>query len=204
MQPMILDCKGLDCPQPVLKTKAALEQGARAIDVLVDNEAAMQNVTRFAQSQGCSVETESLAEGVFRVLIKGDGSTVGEVDAAAYQCTVPGDDGPLIYVIASETMGRGNDELGWALLQTFLQTIKDVRPLPAKIIFYNAGVKLVSTESGALDALRELQAKGVEIMACGTCLDFYRLKSSIKIGQISNMYDIMSAMTTAGKVISPF
>ena len=101
-------------------------------------------------------------------------------------------------------MGRGDDELGWALLQTYIQTIKDIQPLPEKIIFYNSGVKQVTTESGALEALKHLQDQGVEILACGTCLDFFKLKSAIKVGQISNMYDIMNSMTSADKIVSPY
>jgi selenium metabolism protein YedF len=110
----------------------------------------------------------------------------------------------MIYVISSDSMGRGSDQLGWALLQTFVQTIKEVRPLPEKIVLYNSGVKLVATESGALEALRQLQAAGVEILACGTCLDFFQLKSAIQVGQISNMLEIMSTMAEADKIVSPF
>jgi selenium metabolism protein YedF len=109
----------------------------------------------------------------------------------------------MIYVFSADAMGRGNDELGWALLQTYIQTIREVAPLPAKILLYNSGVKLVTASSGALSALEELQAKGVEILACGTCLDFFKLKSAIKVGRISNMYDIMKAMADADKIISP-
>ena len=101
-------------------------------------------------------------------------------------------------------MGRGSDALGWGLLQTFIQTIKDVQPLPEKILLYNGGVKLVTVESGALKALQQLQEKGVEILVCGTCLDFFQLQSAIKVGDISNMYDIMNAMASADKLISPY
>jgi selenium metabolism protein YedF len=101
-------------------------------------------------------------------------------------------------------MGRGSEELGWALLQTYIQTIKDVSPLPEKILFYNSGVKLVASGSGALEALKQLQAQGVEILACGTCLDFFQLKSAMQVGQISNMYAIMDAMASADKLVSPY
>jgi selenium metabolism protein YedF len=101
-------------------------------------------------------------------------------------------------------MGRGSDELGWALLQTYIQTIKDVQPLPARILFYNSGVKLVTAASGALGALVQLQELGVEILVCGTCLDFFQLKSAIQVGHISNMHEIMSAMAEAGRLVSPY
>lgn len=112
--------------------------------------------------------------------------------------------GGLVYVISSSSMGRGNDELGWALLQTYIQTIHKVKPLPAKILFYNGGVRLVAEKSGALNALCSLQEQGVEILACGTCLDFFSLTSKIKVGRISNMLEIMSAVSGAAKAVSPF
>ena len=101
-------------------------------------------------------------------------------------------------------MGRGSDERGWALLQTYIQPSRDVQPLPSKILLYNSGVKLVTSASGALEALRQLQELGVEILACGTCLDYFRLKSAIQVGQISNMHEIMSAMAEAGRLVSPY
>lgn len=204
MSKMLLDCKGLSCPQPVLKTKDALEQGANDIEVIVDNDASKNNVARFARNQGLIVEERVLGDDTFKVLIKGKVNLKDQTfDAKDYACELPSGKG-LVYVISADSMGRGSDELGWGLLQTYIQTIKDVQPLPAKILFYNAGVRVVTEESGALEALRFLQDQGVEIMACGTCLDFFELKSAIKIGQISNMYDIMSSMTEASQVVSPF
>jgi len=199
----IVDCKGMTCPQPVIQTKNALEQGATLLQVIVDNEASRDNVSRFARSRQCEVKIESLADGCFQLTIQaGDASDAHQFDPADYACPVPAADS-MVYVISSDSMGRGSDELGWALLQTYIQTIEQVDPLPTKIIFYNSGVKLVAGQSGALDALVSLQQKGVEILACGTCLDFFQLKSEIKIGHISNMHEIMTAMSEAGKVVSP-
>ncbi|PIE57181.1 MAG: sulfurtransferase-like selenium metabolism protein YedF [Desulfobulbus propionicus] len=201
-----LDCRRLSCPQPVLKVKEFLEQGQEEIEILVDNEGAMQNVSRFAGSRGCKVATEPLADGSFRIVLRG-GSVKGSTaltseDSACVISAEPPQTG-LVYVISSDTMGRGDDELGWTLLQMFIQTIKDVPPLPEKILLYNSGVRLVTRESGALTALRDLLERGVEIMACGTCLDFFEMKQEIRIGHISNMYEIMEIMTRASKVISP-
>jgi len=203
MEIQIVDCKGMACPQPVIQTKNALEQGATLLQVIVDNEASRDNVSRFARSRQCEVKIESLAGGCFQLTIQaGDTSDAHQFDPADYTCPVPAADS-MVYVISSDSMGRGSDELGWALLQTYIQTIEQVDPLPAKIIFYNSGVKLVAGQSGALDALVSLQQKGVEILACGTCLDFFQLKSEIKVGHISNMHEIMTAMSEAGKVVSP-
>ncbi|HHB75808.1 MAG TPA: sulfurtransferase-like selenium metabolism protein YedF [Desulfobulbus sp.] len=203
MEMQIVDCKGMACPQPVIQTKNALEQGALLLQVIVDNEASRDNVSRFARSRQCEVKIEALADGCFQLTIQaGDGSVEQRFDPADYACPVPAADS-MVYVISSDSMGRGSDELGWALLQTYIQTIEQVDPLPTKIIFYNSGVKLVTGQSGALDALISLQQKGVEILACGACLDYFQLKSEIKIGHISNMHEIMTAMSEAGKVVSP-
>lgn len=204
MNPQIIDCLGMPCPQPVLRAKQALEEGARCIEVLVDNEASKNNVARFGRSQGHEVQTVDRDSSLFAVTIIANGKQSDTpLVTEDYQCQVPK---PLkmLYVIAADTMGRGSEQLGWALLQTYVQTIKDVRPLPSKIVLYNSGVRLVATESGALEALRSLQAAGVEILACGTCLDFYQLKSAIQVGQISNMHEIMTAMAVADKIVSPF
>ena len=199
-----LDCRGLACPEPVIRTKDSLEQGVTELEVIVDNEASMKNVTRFARSRGCAVEVATLADGCYSLRISGSGAPAAEgFDAAEYSCELPAGSG-LVYVISSDSMGRGSDELGWALLQTYVQTIREIDPLPEKILLYNGGVKLVTGESGALEALQELQRRGVEILACGTCLDFFGLRSAIKVGEISNMYDIMRSMASASRIVSPF
>ena len=204
MASVTLDCLGLPCPQPVLRTRDALDQGATVVEVLVDNEASRDNVLRFARSQQHQAEAAAESNGVYKVVVTASGRPARQdVDQAAYsRCAAPASPS-VVYVIASDSMGRGSDELGWALLQTFIRTIKDVQPLPEKVIFYNSGVKLVTAASGALDALQHLQQRGVEILACGTCLDYYQLKSALQVGHISNMYAIMSAMAQADKVISP-
>ena len=204
MKTVTLDCRGLNCPQPVITTKESLELGNRCLEAIVDNEASKDNVTRFARSRGCEIVLGKLGDGCYKLLLQaGEGATnKQDFDVDAYSCELSADRG-LVYVISSASMGRGSDELGWALLQTYIQTIKDVEPLPAKILFYNEGVRLVAEESGALDALRALQKQDVEILACGTCLDFFQLTSAIKVGHISNMYDIMSAVNGAAKVASP-
>ncbi len=173
-------------------------------DVLVDNEASRNNVVRFAQSQGHRAEITEEQQGFYKITITASAHhTADSFDQQEYRCEIA-EKQRLVYVISSDSMGRGSDELGWALLQTYIQTIKEIQPLPQKIIFYNSGVRQVTTESGALEALKLLQAQGVEILVCGTCLDFFELKSAIKVGHISNMYDIMSSIISADKIASPF
>lgn len=203
-----LDCRGLPCPEPVLQVKDALEQGFESLEVLVDNEASSKNVQRFAGRMGHLVQAEQVAADSYRLSITTQPTQADsemQLQATDYCCDVPASDerNTMVYVISADTMGKGNDELGWALMQTYVQTIVKMDPLPDAIILYNSGVRLVTTESGALEALRDLQAKGVEILVCGTCLDFYQLKSALQVGQISNMFAIMDATVRATKVVSP-
>ena len=202
----ILNCIGLNCPEPVLRAKAQLEKNLqKAFRVVVDNEASRENVLRFGRSQGCEVSASDGQNGTFSVTlipgdIPGDKRSFKKDD---YLCELP-ENSNLVYVISSDTMGRGSGELGWALLQTYVTTIAEVSPLPSHILLYNGGVKLVSTDGKALEALRELEEKGVVILVCGTCLEFFKLENERKAGTITNMYDIMNTMASAGKLVSPF
>lgn len=206
-----IDCRGLSCPEPVLRAKDALEQGAAPFAILVDNEASRDNVLRFGQSRNCRVDLTTLADGTFRLSFLAE-SKEGAEDAASfdeadYSCAIP--DGAaaacnLVYVIGSDSMGRGSDELGWALLQTYIATIKEVSPQPSRILFYNGGVKLVATAGKALEALQALEKKGVKILSCGTCLEFFHLEKRLQVGTTTNMYEIMESMAGADRLVSPF
>ncbi len=202
----ILDCTGLNCPEPVLRTKSHLEKLPEGVfSVLVDNEASRENVLRFGRSQGCEVRFEERSDGNFLItLITDDGSGSKEhFHEADYSCDLPGSTG-LVYVISSDSMGRGSSELGWALLQTYVTTITEISPLPSHILLYNGGVKLATRDGKALEALQTLEEQGVIIWICGTCLEFFKLEEDRKVGSITNMYDIMNTTVTAAKVVSPF
>ncbi|WP_339136317.1 MAG: sulfurtransferase-like selenium metabolism protein YedF [Candidatus Electrothrix sp. GW3-4] len=205
-----VDCCGLSCPQPVLATKDALEAGNRLVEVVVDNEAAQNNVTRFAQERNCTVTSSGPEDGCWTLMVKA-GRVCRRKQAAPenYSCAsatsaASRGNGGLVYVISSASMGRGSDDLGWALLQTYVQTIHKISPLPEKIVLYNEGVRLVAEDTGALKALEQLQDQGVEILACGTCLNFYELTSALRVGKITDMYAIMSTVNNAAKVVSPY
>ncbi len=204
-----VDCRGLSCPQPVLAVKDALEAGNRLVEVVVDNEAAKNNVTRFAQDRNCTVTGSEPENGCWTLQLKA-GRVCRRKQGAPehYSCASAasaGSDGSggLVYVISSASMGQGSDDLGWALLQTYVQTIHKITPLPEKILLYNEGVRLVAEESGALKGLAQLQEQGVEVLACGTCLNFYELTAALRVGRITDMYEIMSTVNTAAKVVSP-
>jgi selenium metabolism protein YedF len=210
-----IDCRGLACPQPVLRTRDELEQGREEFSVLVDNEASRDNVLRFGQSRNCRVEVQPTEHGCFRLTLWAEqGKGVEQSSGAAasfdekdYQCAIPGKASTscnLVYAIGSDTMGRGSDDLGWALLQTYITTIKEISPLPSRILFYNGGVRLTATPGKALEALQDLEKKGVSILSCGTCLDFFKLGKKPLVGTTTNMYELMDSLAGADKVVSPF
>jgi selenium metabolism protein YedF len=201
-----LNCTGLNCPEPVLRAKAQLEKNLQeGFVVIVDNEASRENVLRFGKSRGCEASAISGDNDTFLItLIPGDNSgDVEDFKEDDFRCELPGKS-DLVYVISSDSMGRGSSELGWALLQTYVTTIAEVTPLPSHILIYNGGVKLVTTDGKALETLQNLEKKGVIIWVCGTCLEFFKLEKERKAGTITNMYDIMDTMASAGSLVSPF
>lgn len=200
----IIDCTGLVCPEPVIKTKDILDNTTEGvIEVVVDNEASKSNVERFGRSQGCTVQVTTKGDRHHIIITKAAGATpaAGAMPAEDYTCVPP--DRGIVYVIPSDSMGRGEEELGKVLIRAFIKTIKEVTPLPEKIFFYNTGVRLTATDSDLIKPLQDLEAQGVVIFSCGTCLDFLNLKDKLQVGAVTNMYEIMDSMTKAAKVVSP-
>lgn len=199
----IIDARGLACPQPVILTKKALERGD-CITVIVDNEAAVENVTRMGIKSGCIVDTLKKEDGAFHLkLTKQEGG--GSTDQSS---VTPNDDtyavsGPLVVAISADRMGRGDEELGYILMRSFIHTLLALEPLPHTLIFYNTGVKLAIRDSEVLDDLKEIEASGVSIIVCGTCLNYFNITGDLAVGVVSNMYDIASTMAAAGKLVVP-
>ena len=201
----LIDAKGLACPEPVILTKKALD-ACDDVTVLVDNETALENVKRLASSSGCAVEVTEESGGVFRIHLKKQEDS-GRVSEASSEClyteSVAQPAGPSVFVIASNVMGHGSDELGAILMKAFLHTTIDLDHGPDVMIFYNTGVKLTASDSDAIDDLKALEAKGVRLLICGTCVNFFNLTGRIGAGTVSNMYDIAGTLSTAGRVVKP-
>jgi selenium metabolism protein YedF len=195
----ILDLTGHACPLPVIRTKEALEAGAsQDFVVVVDNEAARDNVSRFAQSRGCAVRVAAV-ENCFHLTItppvgKAEESCVFPTSAAAPQTTV--------VVLASDRMGEGDPALGDVLMRAFFQSLVQM-PVPQKMLFYNRGVFLALNDSPVLPELRGLQDLGVGLLVCGTCLDFYKVRERLAVGQVSNMFAILETQMQADRLIRP-
>ena len=188
-----IDARGLACPQPVILTRKALETNDDLI-VLVDDTAAHENVKRLAINMGFVVEEEQQG-GETRIRI----NKVGACTHAAQGAITP--QGPVVVVIASDTMGRGEDVLGGVLMKSFLHTLTQAFPMPDTMILFNTGVKLAVKGSEVLDDLESLANAGVNILACGTCLNYFSLKENLIVGVVSNMYDISQIMLGAGRIV---
>ena len=196
-----VNAMGDTCPIPVIKTKKAMQEvsGAEIIEVLVDNEIAVQNVSKMAASQGAEASSEKLAEKEYKVVIKMNGA----VEAEACEACEPDEKGDMIVVIDSDRMGSGNDALGKVLIKGFIFAVTQLDVLPKKILFYNGGATLTVEGSDSLEDLKSLEAQGVEILTCGTCLDYYQVKDKLAVGSVTNMYVIVESMAQAGKIIKP-
>ena len=189
----IIDARTLSCPQPVVLTKKALEEVDEVVTI-VDNEAARDNVSRLAGSQGCEVAIEPKEDGIYLTLRKAKSEP-------AVEERMPATD--IVLFIASDILGRGeNRQLGDLLMQSFLHTVGGLKSKPQTIIFMNNGVKLVTKDSLVLGELRQLEKQGMEILACGTCLSRLQLMDKVAIGQVSNMYVIADTMLRAEKIVS--
>ena len=197
-----VDARGLACPQPVILAKKALEEGD-TVTVIVDNETAKENVGRLAEKTGCSMSVQPSDDGTFRLLLTRGGEIPSAEQAARGARRDVPQTGPNVFVIPSSTMGKGDDELGEALMKAFIHTIFSLDYLPDTLIFYNTGVKLAVKDSDVLDDLKKLEEQGVEILVCGTCANFFNIKDDIAAGIISNMYDIAGAMSKAGRIVMP-
>lgn len=195
-----VDARGFPCPQPVIMTRKALQQADEVLTI-VDNATSQQNVTRMAEKAGYVVHAEQQGDGIYLHIAKGHASGPAMAPAAAPQ-QASRSAGPLVLVIPSEFMGRGEHaELGSVLMRSFLHTLGEIDPLPATIILLNSGVKLVVEGSPVVEDLQALCAAGVEVLACGTCLGYYNLRDKAVVGQVSNMYTIAETMLRAGKVV---
>ncbi len=194
---MQIDARGKACPQPVIMAKKELDGGCRDLTMLVDNRSAVENLTRLGNSAGVHVASGE-TEGGFYVRLTGEAKLVEE---PVISCPVTGN-GYAVF-IGRDTVGGGDHTLGYNLLKMALYTLAESDSVPAYVLFMNGGVKLpAGEEPQVIDSLIALIEKGCIVLVCGTCLNYYGLTEQLKIGTVSNMYDIMSAMQRADKVIS--
>ncbi|MDQ5985071.1 MAG: hypothetical protein CSYNP_00775 [Syntrophus sp. SKADARSKE-3] len=205
--PVTIDARGLACPQPVILAKKAIEDN-QAMTILVDNDAAVENIRRLAVKMACTVSVTDRGNGIREIfLARTAASEEHQMDAEAFAeelaCSTEKATGALVVVLSDNRMGRGDDTLGDVLIRSFIHTLLQLKPLPDTIICYNAGVKLATGDSTVLDDLQSLEKAGTEILVCGTCINYFSLGDQIAVGHISNMYDIVETMAGAARLLRP-
>ncbi|MDO4490892.1 MAG: sulfurtransferase-like selenium metabolism protein YedF [Lachnospiraceae bacterium] len=200
-----VDARGLACPLPVVNTKNEMKnmQEGETVEVLVDNEIAVQNLTKFANVRGHGVQAEKLSDNEFRVVITAGKPAETAIPEEAEELCLPSSKTSNVVVLSSNCMGEGEEALGKALMKAFIFALTKQDTYPAKILMYNSGAYLSCQGSDSLEDLKLLEAEGVEIFTCGTCLNFYNLSEKLAVGSVTNMYDIVEMMSSAGKIIKP-
>jgi len=187
-----LDCRGQQCPQPVIQVRQhLLTNPDMVLQVLVDDQACMENVSRLAKTLGHEVKVEN-ADGVVRLQL-----SPGKESAASPSKSTD----PTIIFIGSDQMGHGDPKLGQILIKNFIYTLTESDTTPDAIYFVNNGVKLTIGGSDVIEALEELANRGVDIASCGLCLEYFGAKESLVVGRISNMLELVNALQGAGNII---
>jgi len=201
-----VNCLGMACPLPVVNAKKAAEEMPQGgtLTVLVDNEIAVQNLQRFGAHKGASCACEKRGEAQYAVIMQlpAQGGAPAVPDAPA-ACAPDLRQRGMLVVLGANVMGTGDEKLGKALMKAFVFALTKQDRLPETVLCYNSGAFLTCEGADTLEDLRTLEAEGVTVLTCGTCLDFYGLKDKLAVGGVTNMYDIVERMQTAGSIVRP-
>jgi selenium metabolism protein YedF len=202
----IIDTTGQQCPAPLIATKRALKEAKTgdSLKVITDNLIAFNNISRFLKDNKTVFSFEE-SNGIWTLTITKTNSDFEATNPEAnYTVEVPHfSQGDFIIAFASDKMGDGNEELGHLLMNNFIKAIKDLDVLPGKMVFYNKGVTLGAVDSPVIDQLKEIEKMGVSLLLCATCVKFYSLEEKIKVGTLSNMFEIAQVMSSAGNIVKP-
>ena len=198
-----INCKGMACPLPVINAKQAIERFTEdgVLRVLVDNETAVQNLTRLGEHDGFAVTSAQEGEKAYVVTMQVKAGAA-KVPAEAVSCAAPLTGGK-VGVLSADSMGFGDEKLGRKLMKAFIFALASQDEVPAKVICYNSGAFLTTRDPDTVKDLKRLEAAGTTVMTCGTCLDFYGLKEELQVGIVSNMYDIVEAQMNAALLVRP-
>ena len=210
MENKIVDARGLACPLPVVNAKKAAEEmkDGGVLTVLVDNEIAVQNLQKFAKQKGFEASGEKKAEKEYEVTIQvnvSENPVQAAADAVQEEavCSPDSRKNGMVVVLSSNVMGTGDEKLGKALMKAFVFAVTKQDALPETILCYNTGAYLTCEGADTLEDLKSLEAEGVNILTCGTCLDFYGIKDKLAVGSVTNMYEIVEKMETARTIVRP-
>ena len=205
MNVIVVNAIGDQCPIPVVKTMKAVaamtEPGT--LEIHVDGEVPVQNLIRFAADRGLSVASEKMDEKHFvvKMIVSDPGATAAKGENAV--TCIPDQRGDLVIAVGSNCMGSGDDALGATLMKGYLYAVSQQEQLPKTILFYNGGAKLTVEGAVSVEDLKNMEAQGVEILTCGTCLNFYGLGEKLAVGSVTNMYTIVEKMNGADLINKP-
>ena len=209
MKKIKVDAMGDQCPIPVIKSKKALKEITETtlVEVHVDNEIAVQNLSKMAKQKNLEYKCEKLEEQHYIIKIKAESEGVSIQQKAPAEndkeICYPDRKSNTVVVLSSNQMGNGSEELGQILMKGFIFALTELDELPSTVLLYNSGVKLSTEGSNSIEDLKTLQAQGVEILSCGTCLNYYDLTEKLQVGDVTNMYFILEKMAQADKIIRP-
>ena len=209
MKKIKVDAMGDQCPIPVIKTKKALKEITETtlVEVHVDNEIAVQNLSKMAKQKNLEYKCEKLEEQHYIIKINAEAEGVSIQQKAPAEndkeICYPDRKSNTVVVLSSNQMGNGSEELGQILMKGFIFALTELDELPSTVLLYNSGVKLSTEGSNSIEDLKTLQAQGVEILSCGTCLNYYDLTEKLRVGDVTNMYFILEKMAQADKIIRP-
>ena len=209
MKKIKVDAMGEQCPIPVIKTKKALKEITETtlVEVHVDNEIAVQNLSKMAKQKNLEYKCEKLEEQHYIIKINAEAEGVSIQQKAPAEndkeICYPDRKSNTVVVLSSNQMGNGSEELGQILMKGFIFALTELDELPSTVLLYNSGVKLSTEGSNSIEDLKTLQAQGVEILSCGTCLNYYDLTEKLQVGDVTNMYFILEKMAQADKIIRP-
>lgn len=202
-----VNAMGDACPLPVVKAKNAIKElgGSGVVEVKVDNEIAVQNLAKMAKQKGYGMKSHKISATEYDVTLEvGEGAAATGVSDIPEECAIiPTAQKKIVVAINSARMGHGHDELGTVLMKGFIFALTQQDVLPTTVLFYNGGATLTVEGSASLEDLKNLEAQGVEIMTCGTCLNYYNLSDKLAVGEVTNMYAIVEKLTTADLVVMP-
>ena len=200
-----VDARGLTCPLPVVNAKKAAQEMNEegVLTVLVDNEIAVQNLQKFATQKGYEAAGEKKGEKEYEVTMKLSASAAESVQEEEIQCAVDSRKNGMVVVLSGNVMGTGDEKLGTSLMKAFVFAVTKQDVLPETIVCYNTGAYLTCEGADTLEDLKSLEAEGVNILTCGTCLDFYGIKDKLAVGTVTNMYEIVETMEKARTIVRP-
>jgi len=187
-----IDVRGVPCPKPVIMTKQAIKEGESEIDVLSDNPTSVENIKRLATGEGYSHSVVENPDETILIKLKKEEKMV-KIEEEVKSKTV--------ILMDSDKIGKGDEELGKILMKSFLECLKTSDKPLAKIILLHSGVKLATVLDDFVNVLKEIEKKGVEILVCGICLDFFNLKNDLKVGRVTNFYEVTEILLSNDRIV---